>query len=153
MFLPITRRSMRVAVSALALLLAAACDPRFVRESDLNSREIQNLSGVWQGQASLSFTTIGTGAKLDSPCPRVYLWTLRVNAGNVEGEVVNKDTPNAPRTRFTTFLDFDGSIHAFIRPDGRDSNILGSFQRKSFGGQSKGTECSYVIRLERQGTS
>jgi hypothetical protein len=152
MLLPISHRSIRFAALVLALMTLAACDPRFVRESDLNAREIQNLSGVWQGQGSLAFSTFTT-AKIDHPCPRFYLWTLRVNAGNVEGEVVSKDAPNAPRTRFTTFLDFDGSIHAFVRPDGRDTNVLGSFRRDGFTGQAKSQECGYVIRLERQSAS
>lgn len=151
MFLP-ARRSIRFAVLALVALVVAACDPRFVYESDMSARDIQNLSGVWQGQSSLSFTAFTT-KKIDEPCPRSYLWTLRVNAGTVEGELVNKDTPNAPRTRFTAFLDFDGSIHSFVRPDGRDTNVLGSFQRSGFTGQSKSQECSYVIRLERQRAS
>jgi hypothetical protein len=152
MVCPFSPRSIRRAGLALALLGVAACDPRFVRETDMSPQEIQNLSGVWQGQATLSFTALTT-AKLDAPCPRIYLWTLRVNAGNVEGEVVSKETPNAPRTRFTTFLDFDGSIHGFVRPDGRDTNVLGTFQRSGFTGTSKSVECGYVVRLTKQSPS
>jgi hypothetical protein len=135
------------------VLAVGACDPRFVHESDLSAREVQALSGTWEGQGSLSFMLFSGGTRLNSPCPRTYLWTLRVKAGNVEGEVVNKETPNATPARFTTFLDFDGSIHGFVRLNNQDTNILGAFQHSGFAGQSKSTECAYVLTLKPPGKS
>jgi hypothetical protein len=127
----------------LAFLGAAACalDPRLIRETDLRPNEITALRGVWSGQASLTF-----GEKY---CPSYYVWTIRVVDGNVEGELVDRDTPNAPRTRFSTYLDYEAGIHAAVRPGGRETTIRGVFSRSSYSGEAKNNECSYVVRLRR----
>lgn len=129
----------------MAAVLLAACDPRLTPRSNLSPREIQALAGVWQGRSTLAF-----GGK---QCPAAYLWTLRVAAGNVDGEIVDEETPRAPATKFTTFLDYDGSLHAFARPGGRDTTIRGAFNRDNFSGESKSQECSYLVRLPRRASS
>jgi hypothetical protein len=126
-------------------LSLAACDPRFNYESNLSPREIQALTGTWEGQSTLTL-----GAK---ECPTHYLWSLRAANGNVEGSLVDKETPNAPRTRFTTFLDYDGSISALIRPRGEDTTVMGAFQRDVFVGEAKAKACKYVLRLRRLASS
>jgi hypothetical protein len=140
---------------ALLVLLGftlGACDPRFVRESDMSPHEIQELAGVWTGTGSLSSTPM-TPKGTDAICPSIYLWTLRVAKGNVDGEIVDKETPRAPPSKFSAFVDFDGSIHAAARPDGRDTAILGSFQRSgSFTGTARSVACIYAVRLSRRGS-
>jgi hypothetical protein len=135
----------------IATLALAGCDPRFVRSSELSPQEVQNLSGVWVGEASMS--TPFRAKTTEDVCPRVFLWTLRVAKGNVDGEVVNKDTPKAPPTRFSTFLDYDGTIHGVARLDGRNTDVVGAFQHSSFNGQAKNDCAAYVVRLSRRSTS
>ncbi len=125
----------------LATLSLGACDPRFIYESNLSPREIQSLAGTWEGQSALK-----SGKK---ECPAHYLLTFRVANGNVEGDLVDKDTPNAPRSRFTTFLDYDGGMTVLARPGGRDTNIRGAFQRDIFVGETKSEQCTYTVRLRR----
>src|SRR5262245_30106268 len=103
-------------VSVLGLA-ACSVDPRMIGETDMTPREIGTLRGVWEGQASLSF-----GEKF---CPPIYLWEIRVADGNVEGSLLNRDTPNAERSRFSTYLEFDATIRSFVRPSGRDTVIRG----------------------------
>lgn len=129
-------------VAALAL---GACDPRFTYESNLSPREIQTLAGTWEGQSSL---TLG-----QKECPTHYLWSLRVASGNVEGSFVDKETPNAPRSRFTTFLDYDGTMSVMTRPRGEDTSVIGAFQRDLFLGEAKAKSCKYVLRLRRAANS
>lgn len=129
----------------LAILSLGACDPRFTYETNLSPREIHVLAGTWEGQSSVSL-----GSK---DCPTHYLWSLRVANGNIEGSLVDRDTPNAPRTRFTTFLDYDASMTALVRPGGRDTTVRGTFQRDSFVGESRSTACNYNLRLRRTASS
>lgn len=128
------------ALAALAILLTG-CDPRLLPTSNLSPREIQSLAGTWAGRSSLS-----SG---DKDCPPHYLWTLRVGGGNVDGEVVNAETPRAPATKFSTFLDYDGTVRALARPGGADTTIQGTFLRESFAGESKSDRCTYRVRLQR----
>jgi len=139
-----------VLLVAIAFVLSG-CDPRFERASDLNPQEVQNLSGVWSGEASLSNPFVSRTT--EDPCPRIFLWTMTVGKGNIDGEVVNKETPRAPPARFNTFLDYDGSVHTVVRLNGQDSDLLGSFQRNSFSGQAKNACGSYVVRLSRRSAS
>lgn len=135
-------RSACLAVAAMAL---AACDPRLLRPSDLSAREIQTLAGVWEGRSSLS-----SGEK---DCPAGYLWKLRVGSGNVDGELVDEATPRAPPAKFSTFLDYDGTLRALVRPGGADTTISGTFYRDSFSGDSRSTRCAYIVRLRRTASS
>ena len=130
---------------ALIGLMVGACDPRFNYESNLSPREVQALAGTWEGQSSLTFG--------EKECPTHYLWSLRVANGNVEGSLVDRDTPNAPRTRFTTFLDYDGTMTARARPRGEDTDITGAFHRDNFAGEAKAKSCKYVLRLRRAASS
>jgi len=127
-------------------LALGACDPRFAYDSNLSPREIQTLTGTWEGSSAVN-------RSIASDCPAFYVWSLRVANGNVEGSVVDRDTPNAPRTRFTTFLDYDGSITVNARPGGRDTLIRGAFQRDRFVGESRGPACVYILRLQRTASS
>ncbi len=129
----------------LAAALLAGCDPRFIYETNLSPRELQALTGTWEGQSALS--------KGDKACPAHYLWFLRVANGNVDGSLVDKETPNAPRTRFTTFLDYDGSMTALVRPGGWDATVRGTFQRDVFIGESTGPSCNHRMRLRRTSSS
>ena len=133
--------SRAITTAAAAVLLLGACDPRLTPTSDLTSREVQSLAGVWTGRS-----TLRTGERY---CPANYLWTLRVGGGNIDAEVVDADTPRAPPTKFTTFIDYDGSMSAFTRLGGRDTNVRGAFIKDGFAGQSQSQECSYFIRLRR----
>lgn len=125
----------------VAGLMLGACDPRFVYQSNLSPREVQTLAGTWEGESSLTFG--------EKECPIHYLWSLRVANGNVEGSLVDKETPNAPRSRFTTFLDYDGTFRALARPRGQDTNVIGAFQRDHFVGEATAKACRYTLRLRR----
>ena len=127
-------------LGALAAAGLAGCDPRFVRHSDLRPAEIQALAGTWQGEGALSFSNA-------SDCTRVYLWTLRVKDGNVDGEIVDRRTPYAPHARFTSFVDYDGSVHATLNAYGRDTEVLGTFGRDSFTGTARSKGCNYAVHL------
>ena len=135
--------------SAFMALVAAAslagCDPRFNYETNLSPRDIQTLTGTWEGQSSLSLG--------EKECPTSYLWSLRVANGNVAGSLVDKETPNAPPTRFTTFLDYDGSMTALVRPGGWDTTVRGTFQRDSLAGETKSKACNHRMRLRRTSSS
>lgn len=131
---------------ATAILALAACDPRFVHKSDLSPREIGGLSGTWSGRGTLSFAS-------KNYCPRVYLWTLRVGGGNVDGSVVDQETPNAPPASFTSFVDYDGSLHADVRTKGHDFALLGSFNQSGFIGTARSDDCRYAVSLRRQDAS
>lgn len=133
-------------IGLLAILSLSACDPRFTYELNLSAREIQSLAGRWEGQSGIAWSD-------DKDCPQFYVWTFRVANGNVEGDVVDRATPNAPHTKFTTFLDYDGSIAATARPGGRDTLVRGAFQRDSFVGEAKSKACSYRLRLRRAASS
>ncbi len=128
---------------ATAILTLAACDPRFVHKSDLSPHEIATLSGTWAGRGTLSFSS-----KKD--CPRIYLWTLRVGGGNVDGTIVDQETPNAPPATFTSFVDYDGSLHAGVRTKGHDLALLGSFNHDGFIGTARSDDCSYAVSLRRE---
>jgi hypothetical protein len=127
-------------------LVAAACDPRFVRPSDLRPAEVQRLAGLWEGRGSLN--------NMDSSnrCPRVYRISMEVGGGNVSGEMINDATPTTTPATFTSFLEYDGSFHAFVRVDTREMNILGAFSRDSFTGTARSTDCRYALRLRRRDT-
>lgn len=125
--------------------LVSACDPRLTPTSNLSPREVQTLAGVWQGRSSLSFG--------DKECTSGHLWTLRVTGGNVEGELVDELTPRAPPSKFTTFLDYDGSMRALVRPGGQDMTVRGAFNRDNFAGDSKSKDCAYLLRLRRTASS
>lgn len=133
-----------VTLIAVAHLLSA-CDPRLTPTSNLSPREVQTLAGIWQGRSPLTY-----GGKA---CTTGYVWTLRVAGGNVEGEVVDEATPRATPSKFTTFLDYDGSMHAQVRPGGDDTTVRGAFNRDSFSGDAKGKDCSYILRLRRTASS
>ncbi len=126
--------------------MVGACDPRFVHESDLSVREIQSLSGTWAGRGALSFAS-------QNYCPRVYLWTLRVGGGSVDGSLVDEKTPNAPPATFNSFVEYDGSLHAAVRTRGRDFALLGSFNHDGFKGTARSKDCSYTVFMERQGSA
>lgn len=129
---------------AAAILVLGACDPRFVHKSDLSPREIAALSGTWAGRGSLSFAS-------QNYCPRVYLLTLRVGGGNVDGTVVDEKTPDAPPATFASFVEYDGSLHAALRTKGRDYALLGSFNHEGFVGTVRSENCSYTVFLDRRG--
>ena len=131
------------AVCALGASTLTACDPRFVHGSDLRPSEVQTLAGTWEGRASLSFSSA-------NDCARGYQWTLRVDNGNVAGEIVDERTPNAPPARFTSFVDYDGSLHADVNAYGRPTSILGTFSRSGFSGEARASGCNYAVRLSRR---
>lgn len=133
-----------VTMIAVAALLAA-CDPRLTPTSNLTPREVQTLAGTWQGRSTLSY-----GGKA---CTTGYSWTLRVAGGNVEGETLDEATPRAAPSKFTTFLDYDGAMHARVRPGGEDMTVHGVFNRDNFAGEAKGKDCSYLMRLRRTASS
>ncbi len=126
--------------------MAAACDPRFVRSSDLRPGEVQQLSGVWEGRGSLT--------ALDSAnrCPRIYRMNIEVGGGNVSGEVIDDAHPTNTPATFTTFIEYDGSMHAFVRVDAREMNILGAFRHDGFTGTARTVECRYAVRLRHRDT-
>lgn len=130
----------RYALLLLAALAASGCDPRLVYESKLSPREVQALAGTWQGEARLAF-----GEEI---CPRVYQWNMTVAQGSAEGQLVDEKTPQAPPSVFKTFVEYDGSLNARARPNGRDTNIRGAFvNRETFLGEAKSERCRYTIRL------
>jgi hypothetical protein len=134
------------ALALLAALAVSGCDPRLVYESKLSPREVQTLAGTFQGEARMTFG--------EETCPRVYQWSMKVTQGSVEGSMVDEKTPHAPPSVFKTFIEYDGSLNAFARPSGRDTNIRGAFvTRESFFGEAKGPRCRYTVRLFRAASS
>lgn len=131
---------------AIGILALAACDPRFVHKSDLSPRQIGGLSGTWSGRGTLSFSN-------QKYCPRVYLWTLQVGDGNVDGSVVDEQTPNVAPATFTTFVEYDGSLHADVQTKGYDFALLGSFNHSGFTGTARSARCNYEVSLRRLGPS
>jgi hypothetical protein len=131
---------------ATVVLALGACDPRFVHKSDLSPREIGNLSGTWTGRGTLSFAS-------KNYCPRVYLWTLHIGDGNVDGLVVDEQTPDAPPASFTSFVDYDGSLHADVRTKGHDFALLGTFNHSGFSGTARSDNCNYAVSLRHRGAS
>ena len=133
-------------VAGLAALLAlSACDPRFVHKSDLSTREIVSLSGAWSGRGTLSFSS-------RNDCVKVYLWSLHVANGNADGTLVDERTPEATPGSFTTFVEYDGSLHASVRTRGHDFALLGSFNHDGFRGTARSDEgCNYTVSLSRRG--
>lgn len=128
---------------AACALILAACDPRFVHGSGLRPSEVQALAGVWEGRGSLSFAG-------SNRCPRAYLMSMHVGSGNVAGEMIDEAKQGTTPASFTTFVEYDGSLHASLRADGRDTNILGSFGRDSFNGTARAIDCIYVVRMRRR---
>jgi hypothetical protein len=126
------------------LLALGACDPRFIRGSDLSAVQIEHLAGTWTGEGTLSFSS-------SNSCPRVYLWTLHVAKGNVDGSFVDKATPDAQRATFSTFIDYDGSVHAEVLTAGTDFMVLGTFNRDGFIGTARSPLCRYALELDQQG--
>lgn len=135
-----------ISIAIAASVILGGCDPRFIRETNLSAREVQALTGTWEGVATLSREDI-------RGCPTHYIWVLRVANGNVEGELVDRETPNAPRTKFTTFLDYDASISVMVRPRGQDTTVRGTFQRDSFTGDTSSIGCAHRLRLRRTASS
>jgi len=133
----------RYATGVAALLVLGACDPRFVHESDLSAREIANLSGTWSGRASMTFSD-------RKDCPRVYLWRMQVAGGNVNGEVVDAETPDATPGTYSTFVEYDGTMHANLRTRGRELAVLGSFNRDGFRGTARSPDCNYAVSLTHE---
>lgn len=131
----------RFILSLLAAAAVSGCDPRLVHTSNLSPREVQSLSGTWQGEAKLAFG--------NDTCPGVFRWTLKVAQGLAEGTLIDEKTPNAPPTVFKTFVDYDGTLNAATRLSGHDSNVRGAFNRDSFTGEAMGVHCRYLIRLRR----
>lgn len=137
-------RRLSFAAVLAPLFVLGACDPRFIHKSDMSPREIVNLSGTWSGRGSLSFSNA-------QYCPRTYLWRMHVGGGNVDGQVVEEETPNAPPATFSTFVDYDGSVHADLRTKGRDFTVLGTFSHRGFEGTARSPVCSYTVFLRRDG--
>lgn len=135
----------RYMLLAALLLGLAACDPYFVHKSDLSPVQIEHLSGTWAGEATLAT------ADSNRSCLRTYLWTLHVANGNVAGSVVDKNTPKAPPATFTTFVDYDGSVHAEVPTAGIEFFLLGSFSSDGFEGTARTAGCNYVVSLDHQG--
>lgn len=134
----------RYALLAATLLALGACDPRFVHSSDLSAVQIEHLAGTWTGEGTLSFSS-------SNSCPRVYLWTMHVANGNVDGAFIDKATPNAQPATFSTFIDYDGSVHAEVLTSGTDFMVLGTFNRDGFSGTARSPLCRYALDLDRQG--
>ena len=134
----------RSAACAMALLALGACDPRFVHKSDLNAHEVSLLAGTWSGKATVTFSN-----KKD--CPRTYLWTMEVAGGNVNGEVVNAEYPDASPSTYSTFVEYDGTMHADLRTRGQDLFILGAFDHDGFNGTARTKDCNYIVTLKHQG--
>src|SRR5262245_43128295 len=126
-------------IGIAATIFLGGCDPRFVPSTNLSPREIQALVGNWEGQGTLSRAEI-------KGCPTHYRVVMRVANGNVEGDLVDRATPNAPHTRFTTFLDYDASISVVARPRGIDMTIRGVFTRDNFVGETTSVGCGHRIR-------
>ena len=134
----------RYVLLAAALLALAGCDPRFIHSSNLSATQIEHLSGTWTGEGTLSFSSA-------NDCPRVYLWTMQVANGNLNGSFVDKNTPSAPPATFSTFIDYDGSIHAEVPTQGKDFFVLGTFNRGGFQGTARSTFCRYALSLSHRG--
>ena len=129
---------------AFAAAPLAACDPRFVHKSDLRPAEIQRLAGTWEGEARLSYYTA-------EECPtKIYQWTMKVTNGNVAVEIIDPKKPKVAPARFTSFVDYDGSVHGDTTVFGRDTVILGTFNRSGFEGDTKSRYCNYSVRLRQR---
>jgi len=128
---------------ALGAGLVAACDPRFVHGSDLRPAEIHALAGTWEGRASLSYSSA-------TDCTRVYGWRMQVADGNVTAEIIDPNRPNATPARFTSFVEYDGSVHAEVSVFGRDTAVLGTFNRDGFEGNTRARGCNYAVRLRQR---
>jgi hypothetical protein len=135
----------RYACGAIAVLAVAACDPRFVHKSDLSVHEVEQLSGWWSGQGYLTFSN-------SRECVKSYLWTLRVEAGNVNGKVVDAATPDAIPATFETFVEYDGTLHASIRTRGTNLALLGSFNHRGFEGTARSEKCIYTFNFPYNGS-
>jgi hypothetical protein len=134
----------RYAFCAAAVLALGACDPRYVHPSDLSVQEIGHLSGTWSGRAPLSFSN-------KKECPRVFVVTLTVKDGTVNGTVINAAFLNAEPAIFTTFVEYDGSMHGFVRTRGYDLALLGSFNHDGFRGTARAQDCGYTMVLHHEG--
>lgn len=137
----------RYAAGLAAVLALTACDPRFVHKSDLSAQQIASLSGTWSGRGFPSFSSRNN-------CPKLYLWSLHVANGNADGTVVDAETPEAAPGTFTTFVDYDGSLHASVRTRGRVFALLGSFSRNDFSGTARSDDgCNYAVSLQHHGAA
>jgi hypothetical protein len=134
----------RYACGAAALLALGACDPRYLHPSDLNAREIGHLSGTWSGRVPLSFSN-------KSSCPRVFVMTVTVKGGTVNGTLADPRTPNADPATYTSFVEYDGSMHGAVRTKGYDFTLLGTFNHEGFKGTMRAEDCGYVMSLPREG--
>jgi len=134
----------RYALGVLALLALGACDPRYVHPSDLSAQEIGRLSGTWAGRVPLSFSN-------RKDCPRVYVMTLAVKDGAVNGTVLDTAFQNADPATFTTFVEYDGSMHGRVRTRGYDFALVGSFNHDGFKGTMRAEDCGYVMSIRHEG--
>lgn len=134
----------RYALCAFALVALSACDPRFVHESDLNAHQVSLLAGTWSGKATMTFSN-------RKDCPRTYLWRMTVADGTVNGEVVNADYPDATPSTYSSFVEYDGTMHADLRTRGADLYVLGAFDHDGFNGTARTKDCNYIVTLRQAG--
>ncbi|HTY68123.1 MAG TPA: hypothetical protein VMH36_15825 [Alphaproteobacteria bacterium] len=134
----------RFAACVAAVLALSACDPRFVHESDLNAHQVSLLAGTWSGKATMTFSN-------RKDCPRTYLWRMTVADGTVNGEVVNADYPDAAPSTYSSFVEYDGTMHADLRTRGADLYVLGAFDHDGFNGTARTKDCNYIVTLRHEG--
>ncbi len=123
------RRSLRLA-APLALLLAAAGCQRIegimTPTGGAPISDLRQLDGAFAGTATL--------ANGPDRCQRRLQFAMKVANGQVQGEVRDPRTPDAPPARFDGFIETDGAMATIIRAVGDVLVLRGRFRESRFEG-------------------
>ncbi len=92
--------------------------------------------GTPEDLSKLAGRFVGVGNYSNGPdtCPRPLGMGMTVLNGRVQGEVRDPRTPNAPPSRFDSYIDFDGGMTAIVRALGDVLVLRGRFLETRFNG-------------------
>lgn len=104
---------------------------------------VASLDGVYVGEITRS-----SGAP--NSCPAAYKLRIRVASGELRGEVLDIDQPDATIDRFLAYIEADGRVTTSFRGGNQIFGVRGRFGPSTFSALADGRICGMSAFARKQ---
>ncbi|MBC8793764.1 MAG: hypothetical protein C6Y20_19370 [Tagaea sp. CACIAM 22H2] len=104
---------------------------------------VAKLDGVYEGEVTRSSGPVHS-------CPTAFKLRARVASGEMRGEILDFEQPDAVIDRFFAFIEADGRVTTAFRGGSETYGVSGSFGSATFSALANGRACSFSAFARRK---
>ncbi len=125
------------------LLLAALAGALSACAERLPPGGVATLDGAYEGEVTRSSGPVQS-------CPTAFKLRVRVASGEMRGEILDFERPDAVVDRILAFIEADGRVITAFRSGSETYGIDGRFGASTFTALANGRACSYSAFARRK---